>query len=427
MSYHDQLIARDQKTLWHPYSNSLADNPLFAVKSAAGCQLTLHDGKQLIDGMASWWSVIHGYNRPELNQALTEQTANMAHVMFGGLTHEPAISLAEKLVAITPAPLARVFLADSGSVSVEVALKMAKQYWVAQKQPQKTDFLAFHAGYHGDTWGAMAVCDPDNGMHKLFAGCQGNNVFAKAPPDIDAPIDEHYLEQLEQQFKAHHSHLAAAIIEPIVQGAGGMRVYHPAYLTSLRALCDRYNVLLIADEIASGFGRTGQWFGCNHANIAPDIMCLGKALTGGYMTLAATLCTDIIADTISNSEAGVLMHGPTFMGNPLACAVANASIDLLMSQQWQREVATIEQQLTTELSPLTAHPNVAAVRTFGAIGVVELKEPIDMKWGQPFIVEQGVWLRPFGRLLYTMPPYIITQPELTAITQCMAAVCDAMS
>lgn len=427
MSYHDQLIARDQKTLWHPYSNSLADNPLFAVKSATGCQLTLHDGRQLIDGMASWWSVIHGYNRPELNQALTKQTANMAHVMFGGLTHEPAISLAEKLVAITPAPLTRVFLADSGSVSVEVALKMAKQYWVAQKQSQKTDFLAFHAGYHGDTWGAMGVCDPDNGMHKLFAGCQGNNVFAKAPPDIDAPIDELYLEQLDQQFKAHHSHLAAAIIEPVVQGAGGMRVYHPTYLKSLRELCDRYNVLLITDEIATGFGRTGQWFGCNHANIAPDIMCLGKALTGGYMTLAATLCTDLIANTISNSEAGVLMHGPTFMGNPLACAVANASIDLLMSQQWQSQVATIEQQLTTELSPLTAHPNVAAVRTFGAIGVVELKESIDMKWGQPFIVNQGVWLRPFGRLLYAMPPYIINQPELTAITRCMTAVCDAMS
>ena len=429
MSLHDELVARDRKSLWHPYSNSLASNPLFAVRSAEGRTITLHDGRQLIDGMASWWSAIHGYNHPTLNQAITAQAEKMAHVMFGGLTHEPAITLAEKLVSLTPEPLQRVFLADSGSVSVEVALKMAKQYWVAKGKPQKANMLAFHAGYHGDTWGAMGVCDPDNGMHKLFSGSQGGNIFAAAPPALDSEkdINTQYLAELEQQIQSNHQHLAAVIIEPVVQGAGGMRVYDPAYLSALRSLCDQYDLLLIADEIATGFGRTGRWFACNHANISPDIMCLGKALTGGYMTLAATLCTNAIADTISHSEAGVLMHGPTFMGNPLACAVANASLELLMENQWQQQVSDISHQLLTELSPLKNHTSVSDVRVFGAIGVVELKEPVDMEHIQPLIVDQGVWLRPFGKLLYTMPPYTIESCELTTITDCMKFVCDAVS
>lgn len=429
MSLHDELVARDRKSLWHPYSNSLASNPLFAVRSAEGRTITLHDRRQLIDGMASWWSAIHGYNHPTLNQAITAQTEKMAHVMFGGLTHEPAITLAEKLVSLTPEPLQRVFLADSGSVSVEVALKMAKQYWVAKGKSQKANMLAFHSGYHGDTWGAMGVCDPDNGMHKLFSGSQGGNIFAAAPPALgsDKDINTQYLAELEQQIQSNHQHLAAVIIEPVVQGAGGMRVYDPAYLSSLRSLCDQYDLLLIADEIATGFGRTGRWFACNHANISPDIMCLGKALTGGYMTLAATLCTNAIADTISHSKAGVLMHGPTFMGNPLACAVANASLELLMENQWQQQVSDISHQLLTELSPLKNHTSVSDVRVFGAIGVVELKEPVDMEHIQPLIVDQGVWLRPFGKLLYTMPPYTIKSCELTVITDCMKFVCDAVS
>lgn len=429
MSLHDDLIARDRKTLWHPYSNSLPSNPLFAVQSAKGCTLNLHDGRQLIDGMASWWSVIHGYNHLALNHALVAQTEKMAHVMFGGLTHEPAVTLAEKLVALTPDSLERVFLADSGSVSVEVALKMAKQYWVAKGQPQKANMLAFHSGYHGDTWGAMGVCDPDNGMHQLFSGSQGSNIFAPAPPplgsDSDA-IDAQYTGALERLIQDNHQNLAAIIIEPVVQGAGGMRVYDPTYLTLLRSLCDQYDLLLIADEIATGFGRTGKWFACNHANISPDILCLGKALTGGYMTLAATLCTNTIAETISHSEAGVLMHGPTFMGNPLACAVANASLDLLMGNQWQQQVSEISNQLSTQLSPLKEHSSVRDVRVFGAIGVVELNKPVDMKRIQPLIVDQGVWLRPFGKLLYTMPPYVIKPNELAAITNCMKHVCDVV-
>lgn len=427
MSSHDELVTRDRATLWHPYSNSLSDNPLFAVQSAEGCTLTLQDGRRIVDGMASWWSAIHGYNHPELNQALSTQAQKMAHVMFGGLTHEPAITLAEKLIALTPEPLQRVFLADSGSVSVEVALKMAKQFWIARGKASKSNILAFHSGYHGDTWGAMGVCDPDNGMHALFTGCQGNNVFAKAPPGLDQSIDQNYLLALEGLFKTHHQHLAAAIIEPIVQGAGGMRFYHPAYLQALRELCDRYQVLLIADEIATGFGRTGKWFGCEHANISPDIMCLGKALTGGYMTLAATLCTDSIAQTISHSEVGILMHGPTFMGNPLACAVANASLDLLHTFDWKNAVASINQQLHIELEPLRSYSSVSDVRVFGAIGVIEMKEAIDMRAIQPFIVEQGVWLRPFGKLLYTMPPFVITADELSVVTHCMKQVCDRIS
>ncbi len=421
----DTLIAKDRQFLWHPYSNTNPNNPLFAVASAKGCKLTLTDGRELIDGMASWWCAVHGYNHPALNQAVVEQLANMAHVMFGGLTHAPAVTLAERLVAITPAGLDKVFLADSGSVSVEVALKMARQYWLAKKQPNKQSMLSFKQGYHGDTTGAMSVCDPDNGMHHLFAGSLGHNYFCAAPtPVFGSATTEADLAELTQTLSEHHSKIAAVIIEPIVQGAGGMRFYSADFLRALRQLCDSHDVLLIADEIATGFGRTGKLFACEHAGIAPDILCLGKALTGGYMTLAATLCSNNIANTISQSEVGVLMHGPTFMGNPLACAVANASLELLLGNPWQQQVKTIETQLAAQLAPLQNHPAVAEVRTLGAIGVVELKEAVDMRQVQPFIVEQGVWLRPFGKRLYTMPPFIIAPDELSKITQVMIKTCD---
>ncbi|MDZ7924565.1 MAG: adenosylmethionine--8-amino-7-oxononanoate transaminase [Marinagarivorans sp.] len=421
----ETLIAKDRQFLWHPYSNTNANNPLFAVASAKGCRLTLTDGRELIDGMASWWCAVHGYNHPALNHAITEQLAKMAHVMFGGLTHAPAVTLAERLVAITPTGLDKVFLADSGSVSVEVALKMARQYWLAKKQPDKQSMLSFKQGYHGDTTGAMSVCDPDNGMHHLFSGSLGHNYFCAAPtPAFGVSTTEADLADVKDTLTQHHTNIAAVIIEPIVQGAGGMRFYSADFLRSLRQLCDEHNVLLIADEIATGFGRTGKLFACEHAGITPDILCLGKALTGGYMTLAATLCSNHIAETISRSEVGVLMHGPTFMGNPLACAVANASLDLLLNSAWQQQVSAIEKQLTAELAPLQNHSAVAEVRTLGAIGVVELKEPVNMQQVQPFIVEQGVWLRPFGKRLYTMPPFIITPNELTKITQAMIKTCD---
>ncbi|WP_394201753.1 adenosylmethionine--8-amino-7-oxononanoate transaminase [Marinagarivorans algicola] len=420
------LLAADRNTLWHPYSNTSKDNPLYAVKSASGCTLTLADDRRLIDGMASWWSTIHGYNHPTLNQAITTQLESMAHVMFGGLTHEPAIQLAQSLIRLTPEGLNRVFLADSGSVSVEVALKMARQYWLAKKQPKKQKFLAFSHAYHGDTFGAMSVCDPDNGMHALFSAQLPQQHFCAAPlptwgntfnPDI-------HLSDIKNTLKKHHHEIAAVILEPIVQGAGGMRFYSPQTLQGIKQLCVEYNVLLIADEIATGFGRTGKWFACEHADITPDILCLGKALTGGYMTLAATLCTDDIAQSISDSDCGVLMHGPTFMANPLACSVANASIALLEQNHWPQQVSAIEQQLTQALAPAKAIEGVKNVRTLGAIGVIELERPVDMQRIQPFIVDQGVWLRPFGKLLYTMPPYCINAHELATISQAMLETCQ---
>jgi adenosylmethionine-8-amino-7-oxononanoate aminotransferase len=418
----------DQQHIWHPYSSTINPSPVYGVTSANGVYLNLQDGRQVIDGMSSWWCMLHGYNHPKLNQAIIDQTHKMAHVMFGGLTHEPAINLTEKLITLTPAPLQHVFYADSGSVAVEVALKMAIQFWQAQGLNNKKRILSHSRGYHGDTFGAMSVCDPVTGMHHLFADALMPQHFAEAPQcGFDEPWDDHYCDSIRQQLSEHHHELAAIIIEPIVQAAGGMRFYSPHYLKALRQLCDEFNVLLIVDEIATNFGRTGELFGVNHADISPDIMCLGKALTGGYMTLAATMCTAHIAQTICNGEAKALMHGPTFMANPLACAVANASIELLIDSPWQQWIQAIAAQLTRELAECLEWPHVASVRVLGAIGVIELKEPVDLATIQPLFVEQGVWIRPFGKLVYIMPPFIISPTELSNLTLGMKQVIKALA
>lgn len=418
------ILALDRAHLWHPYASLDTEAPLYPVVSAEGCEVTLADGRKLVDGMASWWSAIHGYNRPELNQAVSAQLARMAHVMFGGFTHEPAVRLAETLVTLTPPGLQRVFFSDSGSVSVEVAIKMALQYQLSRGAANKTRLLSLRRGYHGDTLGAMSLCDPETGMHHLFQSLLPRQFFIEAPScRFDDPWDEACLQQLKDTLQQHHHELAAFIVEPIVQGAGGMRFYHPEYLRAARQLCDEFDVLLITDEIATAFGRTGRMFACEHAGITPDILCLGKALTGGYMTLAATLCTDKVAQGICEGEAGVFMHGPTFMANPLACAVALESTKLLLQSPWQSRIATIENQLREELLPLREQAAVADVRVLGAIGVVELREPVNMKKVVPQLVEQGVWLRPFGRLLYTMPPYVINPEQLRRITTAMATIC----
>jgi len=418
------ILALDRAHLWHPYASLDTEAPLYPVVSAKGCEVTLADGRKLVDGMASWWSAIHGYNRPELNQAVSAQLARMAHVMFGGFTHEPAVRVAETLVALTPPGLQRVFFSDSGSVSVEVAIKMALQYQLSRGAANKTRLLSLRRGYHGDTLGAMSLCDPETGMHHLFQSLLPRQFFIEAPScGFGDPWDEACLQQLKDTLQQHHHELAAFIVEPIVQGAGGMRFYHPEYLRAARRLCDEFDVLLITDEIATGFGRTGRMFACEHAGITPDILCLGKALTGGYMTLAATLCTDKVAQGICEGEAGVFMHGPTFMANPLACAVALESTKLLLQSPWQARIAAIENQLQEELLPLSEHAAVADVRVLGAIGVVELREPVNMKKVVPQLVEQGVWLRPFGRLLYTMPPYVMTPEQLRRVTVAMATIC----
>ncbi|EMI8338620.1 TPA: adenosylmethionine--8-amino-7-oxononanoate transaminase [Proteus mirabilis] len=410
-------IAFDLRHIWHPYTSMSNPLPAYPLVSAKGVELTLANGKQLIDGMSSWWAAIHGYNHPELNTAVTEQLAAMSHVMFGGITHPPAVALCRKLLAITPAPLECIFLADSGSVAVEVAIKMALQYWQA-KGEKRQRIVALKRGYHGDTFGAMSVCDPDNSMHSLYKGYLPNHLFVEAPKTgFYQPWDATDIDALRTTLAQHHQHIAAVMLEPIVQGAGGMRIYHPEYLTQARALCDEFNVLLIADEIATGFGRTGKLFACEHAGISPDIMCVGKALTGGYMTLSATLTTRHIADTISQGDAGCFMHGPTYMGNPLACAVANASLSLLEQGHWVNQVAQIEAQLKTELLPLKQAKSVKDVRVLGAIGVVEMVEPVNMAKLQKYFVDEGVWIRPFGQLIYIMPPYIISPEKLTKLTQ----------
>ncbi|WP_372881526.1 adenosylmethionine--8-amino-7-oxononanoate transaminase [Psychromonas sp.] len=402
----------DTQHLWHPYTSMTEPLPCYGVVSADKCLLTLENGKQLIDGMSSWWACLFGYNVEELNTAAKQQLDKMSHVMFGGLTHQPAVDLAKKLVSITPVGLEKVFLSDSGSVSVEVALKMALQYWHALDKP-KSQFLTIRNGYHGDTFGAMSVTDPEGSMHELYHNFLPRQLFAPQPKTpFDQPWDTHDLDMLSQLVKDNHANIAAIILEPIVQGAGGMHFYHSNYLQGVRTLCDQYDLLLIADEIATGFGRTGKLFACEHANISPDIICIGKAITGGYMSLAATLTTNHIAETISRGKAGVFMHGPTFMGNPLACAVANANIEKLLSFDWQGAVVKIESDLKGYLAPCAELAQVKSVRVLGAIGVVQLHEPVDVATVQKKFVEHGVWIRPFGKLIYIMPPYIISRTQL---------------
>lgn len=410
----------DRHHIWHPYTSMTKPLPVYPVTHAEKNYLHLETGEKLVDGMASWWSAIHGYGHPLLNQAITTQVTKMSHVMFGGITHQPAVDLCKKLIAITPEPLQKVFLADSGSVSVEVAIKMALQYWLSQGMTTKQKLMTPYKGYHGDTFAAMSVCDPVNSMHSLYKGFLPEHIFVPAPKSkFSHEFNEAEATELEQYFAKHHQEVAAFIIEPIVQNAGGMNFYHPHYLKTVRKLCDQYNVLLICDEIATGFGRTGKLFAVEHANIQPDILCIGKALTGGMMTLSATLTTEQVAIGISKGEAGVLMHGPTFMGNPLACAVACASIDLLLEQNWQAQITNINNVLSQHLAHCRNLAAVVDVRTLGAIGVIELKQSVDVEKIQRYFISQGVWIRPFGKLIYLMPPYISEKQDLIKL-------CDAI-
>jgi adenosylmethionine-8-amino-7-oxononanoate aminotransferase len=428
VQHYKQLIEQDRNILWHPYSALGADLPIYPVSSTQGVRIRLADGRELIDGMSSWWSAIHGYNHPTINHALNQQLSSMAHVMFGGLTHQPAVDLATLLVTITPDSLQTVFFVDSGSVATEVALKMAIQYWHARNRPKKNKMLTIRYGYHGDTFGAMSVSDPVNGMHSLFAESLVQQHFADAPDcQFDQPCSKADIAPLIKQLENHHQKIAAIILEPIVQGAGGMRFYSPDYLLRVRELCDQFGVLLILDEIATGFGRTGKLFACEYAAVEPDILCLGKALTGGYMTLAATLTSRDIARTISAGEPGLFMHGPTFMANPLACTAGLASLKLLLDSPWQDRISNIEKLLTSGLEPCKRLAQVKDVRVLGAIGVVELHEPVGMQTIQAQFVEAGVWVRPFGRLIYLMPAFIISPDDLAHLTDAVTDIVGRIS
>lgn len=417
----DELLSFDREHVWHPYTSAVDPLPVYPVESARGARIRLMDGRELVDGMSSWWAVVHGYNNPEINAAVSAQLEKMSHVMFGGLTHEPAVELAERLIGMLPAPLSRVFFCDSGSVAVEVAMKMALQYWNSLGFPRKTRFATILRGYHGDTWNAMSVCDPVTGMHSVFSGALRPQVFTDSPRTaFDGVWDLSDLSSLRAALESGSDEIAALILEPIVQGAGAMRFYHPEFLRGARALCDEFGVLLIADEIATGFGRTGKMFACSHAGVCPDIMCLGKAITGGYMSFAATVCTSAVAAAASSGPAGVFMHGPTFMANPLACAAANASLAIASRPGYLDEVRRIESFMKGSLVRARNFKQVSDVRVLGAIGVIETKKPVDMAVMQAEFVKRGVWIRPFGRLVYLMPPFIVSDGELEKL--CDAAV-----
>ncbi|QZE16015.1 adenosylmethionine--8-amino-7-oxononanoate transaminase [Halosquirtibacter laminarini] len=412
----EDITSIDKKHLWHPYTSM--DNPLpcYPVESAKGVTIKLTTGEELIDGMSSWWAAVHGYQHPKLNEAITSQLSKMSHIMFGGLTHEPAVALAKKLLDITPAELNKIFYCDSGSVAVEVALKMALQYQMGKENEQRTRFATIKNGYHGDTWHAMGICDPQNGMHAIYKNRLAPTLFADSPKTtFDGKWDSSDFNSMRNIIEENQVEIAAVILEPIVQGAGGMRFYHPQYLVELRKLCTKHDILLIFDEIATGFGRSGKMFAMEHAQVVPDILCLGKAITGGMISFATTITTAHVATTISKGTPGVMMHGPTFMGNPLACSCANASLDLIMQPNTLESIHRIERELVKGLNPFKDLSIVKDVRVLGAIGVIEMYEEIDMEQFQEAFVRNGIWLRPFGKLVYMMPPYIISSEELTKL------------